>query len=204
MKIKTSALIALSAICLTATSALASFTYDPTTYNSVDATKGVIWFDTVGTMSYDGNGNPANITGGTLGNSTVQVDFLFTFSGGTARSIVYALDAASGGISAFGTVSGRISPETVATANNLAGLSGTYQVEAWVGGASYGDPLNTKSGISAATAITFGGTPTGQLPVLPSPVNNFANFAVTAAVPEPTTLALGLFGAAGLLIRRRK
>lgn len=33
--------------------------------------------------------------------------------------------------------------------------------------------------------------------------NSFASFSV-AAVPEPATLALGLFGAAGLFIRRRK
>lgn len=33
--------------------------------------------------------------------------------------------------------------------------------------------------------------------------NGFASFSV-AAVPEPATLALGLFGAAGLLFRRRK
>lgn len=202
MKIKTSALIALSAVCLTASSALANFTYDPTTYNASDATKGVIWFDTVGTMNYDNNGNPANVNG-RLGDTTVKVDFLFTFTGGTARSIVYTLDPAAGGIQAFGSVSGRTSPETVTTANNLAGLTGTYQAEAWVGGSSYNDPLNTKTGISAPTAIIFGGTPSGQLPVLPQSVNGFANFAV-AAVPEPTTLALGLFGAAGLLIRRRK
>jgi len=197
--------LTLSAVAVLAvvSSAFANFTYDPLTYNANDATKGCIWFDTVGSMTYDGNGNPANVVG-RLGDTTVNVDFLFTFSGGTARSQVYALDAGSGGITAFGSVSGRTSPETVTTVANLAGQTGTYQVEAWVGGASYGDPLNTKSGISAANSITFGGTPAVGAPALPQSVNTFANFAVTSAVPEPTTLALGLFGAAGLLFRRRK
>jgi len=68
--------LTLSAVAVLAvvSSAFANFTYDPLTYNANDATKGCIWFDTVGSMTYDGNGNPANVVG-RLGDTTVKVDF---------------------------------------------------------------------------------------------------------------------------------
>ena len=198
MKIKTSALIALSAFCLSASSVLADFTFNPITLASGDPAHGVIWFDTLGTMSYDVNDNPTGVSGGTLANQTVKVDFLFFVSGvQVGKSQTYVLDTGS-----FGTVSGR-GIETVSSVANLAGQTGTYQVEAWLGGSTYGDPLNTKRNVSAGgDAIGFGGTPLVGAPATPGSVNNFANFAIVS-VPEPTTLALGLFGAAGLLIRRR-
>lgn len=190
------------ALCLSSEVAYSSFTINPTTYNPTDTTKGVIWFDTVGTMSYDVNGNPKNVVG-SLGNSTIKVDFLFTSGAFTAVSQVYSLDAAANGFLAFGTVSGRAA-ETVSSADITPGLTGTYQVRAWLGGSSFTDPLNTKKGTSSGlNALTFGGTPAVGNPVTPSDLTGFASFAIVT-VPEPATLALGLFGAVGMLIRRRK
>jgi len=195
MKINQSILVFAGLLSLGVASALADFTFDPTTLKSGNPNVGVIWFDTVGTMSYDVNDNPINVSGGTLGNQTVKVDFVFSSGGSVVgRSQVYTLDAGN-----FGTITGR-GIETVSSGANLAGQTVTYQVEAWVGGTSYTDGANTKTGLSSASNnIKLGG---GIL--APDAANNFANFAVTAAVPEPTTCALGLFGAVGILFRRRK
>lgn len=203
MKTNKYALLAVvSALCLSSQAAYSSFTINSTTYNPTSTTKGVIWFDTVGTMAYDVNGNPNNVVG-MLGNSTVKVDFLFTSGAFTAVSQVYNLDAAANGFLAFGTVSGRVA-ETVSSPDITPGATGTYQVRAWVGGSSFADTLNTKKGASSGVdSLTFGGTPTVGNPVTPSDLTGFNSFAVTT-VPEPATLALGIFGAAGLLFRRRK
>ncbi len=201
MKYKHTILAVAAVLSISSQVALSNFTIDPTTYNPTNTTKGVIWFDTVGSMTYDGFGNPQNVVG-SLGNSTVKVDFLFTSGAFSAASQIYSLDAAAPGFLAFGTVSGR-SVETVTSANITPGMTGTYQVRAWVGGSSFTDTLNTKWGTSSAgNFLTFGGTPAGGTPVTPSDLTGFSSFAVT--VPEPATLALGLFGAAGLFIRRRK
>ena len=57
---------------------------------------------------------------------------------------------------------------------------------------------------SADVTLSINGYVNGTTPPVSFPsANSFASFSV-AAVPEPATLALGLFGAAGLLFRRRK
>lgn len=202
MKINLSCVGVVAALLIASSSAQANFTINPETYNPGDASKGVIWFDTVGTMNYDGIGNPQNVVG-SLGNDTVKVDFLFTFGSFTAVSQVYSLDHASGSILAFGTISGR-SVETINSVEITPGLTGTYQVRAWVGGSSFNDPSNTKTGSSTANnPLTFGGTPAAGPPATPSDLTGFSSFAVVS-VPEPATIFLGIFGAAGLLVRRRK
>ena len=204
MKTTLTTVLSASLLCFATGVASANITFDSTTYNFASTTKGIIWFDTVGTMNYDGNGNPVNVSG-LLGTSAVKVDFLFSFGGNTALSQIYSLDAnGTGGYTGpFGSVSGR-SAESISSTSLFGGQAGTYQVRAWTGGASFSDLANTKVGVSAATAMTFGGLDgLGQNNIAPSAANNFNSFAI-AAVPEPATLALGLFGAAGLLFRRRK
>lgn len=97
---------------------------------------------------------------------------------------------------------------------NLTGVNpgaGFYQLKAWQSSAGSSFEAasivaGAKVGSSAITAITFGGTPVGGGTGTPGPnTSTFASFSLTTvAVPEPATLALGLFGAAGLLFRRRK
>ena len=177
----------------------ADFTINPNTYNGADTTKGMIWFDVVGTTTgFDGAGLPLNVNnmgGGGPGNSTINYKFLFTQGSFTAFSAIYQLDSGAN----YGNSANLPSSVTVVNPNVTSGAA-TYQVYAWVGGSDY-NVGNTKNGFSTpATAATLGG---GINPA--ADLTGFSSFAVTSvAVPEPTTLALGLFGAAGLLIRRRK
>lgn len=68
-------------------------------------------------------------------------------------------------------------------------------------GATY-DAASSK-GASAPLTITLGGA--GAPPSLPADLSGLAGFKLTgAAVPEPSTIALGLLGAGALLLRRRK
>jgi len=86
-----------------------------------------------------------------------------------------------------------------------------YQVRAWntAAGASF-ELASANSGIvgtSESVQVTLGGTIAGNPPtVIPFPQANLhSSFSLSvAAVPEPTTIALGVLGGLGLLARRRR
>jgi len=94
----------------------------------------------------------------------------------------------------------------------IGGGAGGYVLRAWSGGVgstfeTASVTVGAKVGSSAFTSVpAFGGndalnTPTSNFPIS----NTHGGFQLsTVAVPEPATIALGLFGAAGLFIRRRK
>ena len=148
---------------------------------------------------------------------TTKLDSTFfgqIYAGANAGSLV-----AVGSAVQFGTVGGTpiagangfiIGTSVSATSGSLfGGSSGVYQLRAWTGAATYelaSTTVGAKIGSSAVQNITFGGTPNGGgAPITPPDVNLHNSFALTSvAVPEPATIALGLFGAAGLFIRRRK
>lgn len=193
------ALLVGAAFVFAATSAKADFTINPNTYNPSKPGQGVIWFDTVGAIaSWDlTTGNPVGVTGGVLGDSSVNVKFLFTQNGNTATSSAFTLDTGGN----FGNIS--VAPGSVSvTSLGVGPGAANYQVLAWVGGSDFGIG-NTKNGTSALTSTTLGGPNPNGPSFTAADLTQFSNFAVTA-VPEPTTLALGIVGAAGLLIRRRK
>lgn len=172
------------AIATFASTALADISVNGLSFNAGNAALGQIFFDTVG---------------GTAADSTVKVDVLFGSSAGslTLSSSVLSIVNGQQGFLNAGTIN-------VTTGALGGGSAGFYQVRAWTGGASFTDVANTKTGSSAVTAITFGGTPlAGGTAIAPPDLNLHTSFAIVA-VPEPATIALGLFGAAGLLIRRRK
>jgi hypothetical protein len=181
-----------------ALSSQAGISVNGLTYNASNPALGAVWVDTVGSMTFDGSGNPV-VSSGTLAGNTYKVDFLFGATSGNLdhSSQVFTLAA---GLPFNGFLNSGVI--NVASATLGGGNAGFYQMRAWTGGATFDDVANTRKGTSAITAITFGGTPLAGGAAIASPdLNLHASFAV---VPEPATIALGLFGAAGLLMRRRK
>lgn len=136
-----------------------------------------------------------------FGQITVNGTFLsniFTF-GQNGATVVSALN----GYLSAGTIN-------VTSATLFGGSSASIQLYAFKGAANYTAATTTigaKIG-SAASPITV---TLGGLNQAGDTTFNVPNLALmpgftmsTVAVPEPATIALGLFGAAGLFIRRRK
>jgi hypothetical protein len=160
-----------------------------------------------------------NTANDTTSNFVVDVDGTTKLDSSFLGQIYAGADAGSlvaiGSALQFGTVGGSVnSAANGFIINNIIssgtsaiapGTAAVYQLRAWKGAATYEAALVTvgaKVGSSASTSITVQGPPS-----LTTPPNTslHAGFQLsTVAVPEPATIALGLFGAAGLLIRRRK
>ena len=168
-----------------------------------------------------GNGslsNPVFDVGGSTGNSA-------SFLSGSAFLGQLYVGANANSLGAIGTGqsflngggAGFINQSGVLTINSATlnpGSSAVYQLRVWEAsqGASYeiaSGVIGAKIGSSAVTAVTLGGTVPGvggnPDTLLSAQANLHSAFGLTTvAVPEPATLALGLFGAAGMLFRRRK
>ena len=95
----------------------------------------------------------------------------------------------------------------------LTTTAANYQLRVW--NTANGASFETASGVNGAhigssssvSVSLLGYNPATQSAPIGYPqANGFSSFSlsVVSAVPEPATLALGLFGAAGLLFRRRK
>jgi hypothetical protein len=88
------------------------------------------------------------------------------------------------------------------------GATASLQVRAWL--ASQGSTwaaASASAGGFGSSAVLNGivlGNPNGAPPTVPADLVGLAGFSLSQIVPEPTTLALGVLGAAALLIRRRK
>jgi len=90
-----------------------------------------------------------------------------------------------------------------AAANNVApGATAVLQVRAWEGiaGSVYVDTV--KHGKSGDLSIATGGA--GSPPSVPADLVGLQSFSLLAAVPEPSTIALGALGLVALFLRRRK
>ena len=129
-----------------------------------------------------------------------------TYSGQLYVNTGASIDAAGTGAYA-GTpkaflASGVISGGAVSVNGTSSGQQVWVQVRAWLtsAGASYDAALAAGGavGVSNAIQIGLGG---GTLP--PSYLTGLQPFAIVA-VPEPSTIALGLLGLGALMIRRRK
>jgi hypothetical protein len=102
-------------------------------------------------------------------------------------------------------------PASTLTAPNVAGgATGFYEMRAW--NSSAGSTFEAASlvvgahvGSSAPTSAVFG-NPAASPPTVGPTVDTFASFSLHAvtAVPEPSTIALGIVGVAGLLALRRR
>jgi hypothetical protein len=140
----------------------------------------------------------APITGDTIGASAQ----LFLVAGGVETPLTPTQTFRPAPNNAF-----FVGPVTVAIPGVAAGVSGTQvRVKAWQG-ASY-DASAVRGQSELITLGQLGGDPGGGNPPITPPdlgglngQNGLQSFAV---VPEPSTIALGVLGAAALLLRRRK
>ena len=126
---------------------------------------------------------------------------LFLSSGGTFTALTPATTFRSTSAAAAFYVTQPASPVVVPGVG--AGQQATVVLRAWEGavGSTYESSL--LSGQSAPITITLGGVPNVGAPIPDAVLTGLAAFSMVA-VPEPSTMALGLLGAAALLYRRRK
>jgi hypothetical protein len=161
--------------------------------------QGTIVFNNRNLTAPAGGTYNAPITGNTVG-ATAQL-FLVTGAAGsetyTPLTPVNTFRAAPN--NAFLT-----GPVQVEVPGQPPGTTGVrFVVRAWQG-ASY--DTATERGQSAIITVTqpLGGTPTGAPPITPPDLGGAQGLQSFPVVPEPSTIALGLLGAAALLYRRRK
>jgi len=135
-------------------------------------------------------------------------------SGATFQAQLYA-ELTPGNLSAIGSpvafrtggAAGFVTSTQVAVPGMAVNSSVNVQMRAWEasGGATYEAALasGAKTGFSNTISVgPLGGVPAVGPPVTDPNLIGLNGFAVV--VPEPSTIALGLLGAAALLIRRRK
>lgn len=172
-------------VVLAVSSAEANISQNAVTFNLNNANLGQVFFDTVGT--------------GAFADNTASAQFFFGISNSrgalTESSAVFTFVNGNQGF-----LNG--APFTVTSGVVVGGSPGFYQMRAWTGGSSF-DNATGRRGESGIAGLTFAGLTGGGTSLPPTDLNSHASFAITT-VPEPATLALGLFGAAGLLFRRRK
>ena len=157
------------------------------------------------------NGGQSNPVFDTDGATKLQSAFSGQLYTGTSAGSLTAIGSVQTFLTGTGAGFIETGAPTIPSATIGGGTAGFYQLRVWntSAGSSFEAAATTvgaKIGSSAVTAVTFGGTPLiGGLGVLVPTANLHSSFSLTTvAVPEPATLALGLFGAAGLLFRRRK
>lgn len=177
--------IAIASVIFAVASAKANITQNAVTFNLNNANLGQVFFDTVGT--------------GAFADNTVSAQFFFGNSNSrsalTEASQLFIFENENEGFLNGGLVA-------LTSGVVVGGNKGFYQMRAWTGGSSF-DTATLKRGESDITEITFSGLTASGTSLPPTDLNLHPSFAIVT-VPEPATIALGLFGAAGLFIRRRK
>jgi hypothetical protein len=146
----------------------------------------------------------SDVGGAKLGNANFVANIFYSAT--QSGSFTAIADAAApfrtgtgAGYWNFGTDSSRAIP-------GIAGGSSAWiQIRVWdsTKGADYATSKAAGSnwGESAAFQVTLGGA--GSPPSVPAVLAGLQPFTLNAAIPEPSTIALGMLGAAALLLRRR-
>jgi len=133
---------------------------------------------------------------GTLGTVNAQL-FLVPAGGGTEVALTPATTFRSGAAASF-----FVNPVDVTVPGVAAGTPATVIVRAWLG-ADYATALT--SGQSAPLTISgLGGVNPQTGAIVPTPDLAGLQSFTLVTIPEPSTIALGVLGAAALLYRRRK
>jgi len=159
-----------------------------------DTTKGGLAgkiLDTDGVTALSGASFLAQLYAGPDANSLAPVGTTMTFFTGAKAGFI---DTSAGATVAIPTVA--------------VGGTASYEVRAWAasGGTTYAAAVGAgaHAGIAAVfTVAGLGGPDAAGGPAhTPANLTGFKGFTLTA-VPEPSTIALGVLGAAALLLRRR-
>jgi len=164
------------------------------------------------TISPSGVNAPVFDFGGAKLDSTFLAQFYFSssangpFTAVADNPVPFRSGAGAGYWNAVGSVSGDSSRTLTGIA---AGSAAFVEVKAWnlSAGATY-DIANkvggAHTGVSQVVSIPATGG-AGSPPGLPAALTGLQSFTLSVVpVPEPSTLALGLVGAAALFLRRRK
>jgi len=149
--------------------------------------------------NYGSGAGTITLASGGLAPATTFVEVLAGPTGGTLTSIASGPLAEAG----YFDLSAQVIPGVAG------GGSADFQVRAWQGGTSYDSATGPKGASTKWTQGTLGSfdDSVSPPPVKTGPELNMPTFAIggtTPPVPEPTTIALGMLGAAALLIRRRQ
>lgn len=162
--------------------------------NSQAATVGIVNFNNWDSFSVVGVGGTAV----DLANTFVQLQYTVDGTTGLATS------SATGSTTvAVDTAGGYFDAGTAVLSEAAAGKSVSFTLLAWSGASTYGAAPFTATATWTQTvgswnnAATPPATPDNVVLAIPSAVQ-------LQAVPEPSTIALGILGAGALLIRRRK
>jgi len=138
---------------------------------------------------------------GTTGAGPGAVGQLFLVSGGNFTALTPATTFRDGSAN---PVAARyvVQPATAVTVPGVAaGAQAQIVLRAWMGAVGSSYDAATIKGQSAPITITLGGQPAVGAPIPDAFLTGLQGFNM---VPEPSTMALGLLGAAALLYRRRK
>lgn len=137
------------------------------------------------------------------GNVKLGAAYLGQLYAGTTADSLAPVGTAVAFKDAAGAGTGYVIGGTV-TINSVAGGANAFiQLRAWeaAGGTSYEAAQASGKMFGASPTITIAtGNPNGSPPTVPAALTGLASFTL---VPEPSTLALGVLGAAALLLRRR-
>ena len=144
-------------------------------------------------------------------------------SGADFMAQLYAAPVGSADFKAFGkaipfrtgTAAGYFSDATAVDVGVAAGQKVDVQIRAWraaagstyeaAGGAAASLTGNFGASATIAGLASGGGFDAAGIPILPASLAGLQGFSLTGGVvPEPSVLALGLLGAAVLVLRRRK
>jgi len=123
---------------------------------------------------------------------------LYLSSGGTLTALTPSTPfrSSSAAASVF------VTPIDVTVPGIAAGSPATFVLRAWVGAGSY-EAAATRGESAPVSVSALGGVPPGGgAPITTPDLAGLQGF--NLVVPEPSTIALGVLGAAALFIRRRK
>lgn len=143
-----------------------------------------------------------NTTG--LSGTNWVAQLYYSAGSGVADSSLSAVDSTNRAFFASGSQLGKWQPQTKVLSGVAAGQTATLQVRVW-DGSIYGTyAAAALAGGATGKSATFDYTvPTGATPP-PSAFYMEGLQSFTLQVPEPSTIALGVLGAASLLIVRRR